>query len=45
MFILDQATDVMTREPNMVQVPGPVIGACRPILVLAGHPDYAMNCN
>ncbi|TBU28142.1 Metallo-dependent phosphatase [Dichomitus squalens] len=25
MFILDQATDVMTREPNMVQVPGPVI--------------------
>lgn len=26
MFILDQTTDLMSREPNMLQVPGPVIG-------------------
>lgn len=28
MFILDQTTDLMSREPNMLQVPGPVIGMC-----------------
>ena len=27
MFILDQATDLMTREPNLVLVAGPVTGA------------------
>lgn len=30
MFILEQATDLMTREPNMLQVPSPVTGARPP---------------